>query len=393
MSEGKEVRKKGMSEVREIIRKKDIDLPPLLTRKIERYLKEGIIKKKYLEQVIDQVAKEYDLAKVEPGEGVGVLAAQSIGEPGTQMMMRTKHYAGTAMDVTRGLPRLIEIFDARRTPKTPMMTIYLEQDLNNLEKAEKLAHSIKETRLKDVAKNTEVNFLKYEVIIELDKHELTKRGITPKKLEEIIKAKFAERAKVHDEKLVFRAPKKTAASMQKLKEEVQATHLSGVKGVSYVVIQKEGKDYVLYTKGTNLKMVFDFKGIDKKRTKSNDIMEIENIFGIEAARNALVYETLETLKEAGLKVDPRHVTLVADTMCVDGIIKAIGRHGVSGDKASVLARASFEETVKHLLKAGAYGEEDRLKGVVENIIVGQVIALGTGIPELIIKGQAGKAGK
>src|SRR3989338_11528118 len=375
-----------MSEITDILEKKSTQLPLLTIRKLERYLKEGLIKKKYLEEIVDEVIKTYNMSKVEPGEGVGVLAAQSIGEPGTQMMMRTKHYAGTAMDVTRGLPRLIEIFDARRTPKTPMMTIYLEQDLNNLEKAEKLAHSIKETRLKDVAKNTEVNFLKYEVIIELDKHELTKRGITPKKLEEIIKAKFAERAKVHDEKLVFRAPKKTAASMQKLKEEVQATHLSGVKGVSYVVIQKEGKDYVLYTKGTNLDSALQFKGVDKKRTKSNDIMEIEKLFGVEAARNSLVHETLETLKEAGLKVDPRHVTLVADTMCVDGIVKAIGRHGVSGDKASVLARASFEETVKHLLKAGAYGEEDRLRGVVENIIVGQVIALGTGVPELIVKG-------
>ncbi len=382
-----------MTEVTDIIQKKNIELPPLLVKKMERYLKEGMIKKKSLEQVIEKVAKEYDLSKVEPGEGVGVLAAQSIGEPGTQMMMRTKHYAGTAMDVTRGLPRLIEIFDARRTPKTPMMTIYLEKDFNNLEKAEKLAHSIKETQLKDVGKDISINFLKYEVMIDLDRQEMSKRGITPKKFEEIIHAKFAGRARIYEEKVVFKAPKKTAASMQKLKEEVQATHLSGVKGVSYVVIQKEGKDYVLYTKGTNLRSALEFKGIDKKRTKSNDIMEIEQLFGVEAARSALVHETLDTLKDAGLKVDPRHVTLVADTMCVDGRVKAIGRHGVSGDKASVLARASFEETVKHLLKAGAYGEEDRLKGVVENIIVGQVIALGTGIPELIIKGHPAKVGK
>ena len=142
-----------------------------------------------------------------------------------------------------------------------------------------------------------------------------------------------------------------------------------------------------------MESALEFKGVDKKRTKSNDIMEVEELFGVEAARNSLVHETLETLKEAGLKVDPRHITLVSDTMCVDGEVKAIGRHGVSGSKASVLARASFEETVKHLLKAGAYGEEERLKGVVENIIVGQVIALGTGVPELIIKGSAGKVEK
>ncbi len=377
-----------MSEITEILDKKGANLPYSTVKRLEKYLKEGPIKKKYLEEIINETIKTYDMSKVEPGEGVGVLAAQSIGEPGTQMMMRTKHYAGTAMDVTRGLPRLIEIFDARRTPKTPMMTIYLEKDLNNLEKAEKMAHSIKETRIRDVADNIKINFLKYEVIIELDRHELTKRGVTPTKLSDTIHEKFSGRASVREDKLIFKATKKSAAGLQKLKEEVQETPLAGVKGVSYVVIQKEGKDYVLYTKGTNLKDLLVFKGIDTKRTKSNDVMEIERLFGVEAARNALVHETLDTLKEAGLKVDPRHVTLVSDTMCVDGDIKAIGRHGVSGDKASVLARASFEETVKHLLKAGAYGEEDRLKGVVENIIVGQVISLGTGIPELIIKGSA-----
>jgi DNA-directed RNA polymerase subunit A" len=127
------------------------------------------------------------------------------------------------------------------------------------------------------------------------------------------------------------------------------------------------------------------KGIDTIKTKTNDIREIEALFGIEAARNILVEEITDTLKEAGLVVDSRHVSLVSDTMCSDGKIKAIGRHGVSGQKASVLARASFEETVKHLLKASAYGEEDKLKGVVENIIVGQIIALGTGIPELIMR--------
>lgn len=382
-----------MAKLSEVLKQKNMELPLKVVKQLEAARKSGALKKKYIEKVLTAVSRFYDKAKVEPGEGVGVLAAQSIGEPGTQMMMRTKHYAGTAMDVTRGLPRLIEIFDARRSPKTPMMTVHLLKDYNNLEKAEKLAHSIKETRIKHIAKNIETNFLKYEVIIELDKQELGKRGITPAKLDGIVDEKFKGRASIRSEKLVFKSPKKSPSSLQKLKEEVRETHLSGVRGVSYVVIQKEGNDYVIYTKGTNLSDIMEFKGVDTKRTVSNDIREIEKIFGIEAAKNALVHETLDTLKEAGLKVDPRHVTLVADTMCVDGAVKAIGRHGVSGDKASVLARASFEETVKHLLKAGAYGEEEKLSGVVENIIVGQVINLGTGIPDLILKEGAGEARK
>ena len=303
-----------MSEITELLEKKGANMPYSIVRRLERYLKEGLIKKKYLEEIVDQVIKAYDMAKVEPGEGVGVIAAQSIGEPGTQMMMRTKHYAGTAMDVTRGLPRLIEIFDARRTPKTPMMTIYSDKEHNNLEKAEKLAHAIKETKIKDVAANIKINFMKYEVIIELDKQELSKRGLTHSKMIDVVHEKFQGRASIREDKVIFKAPKKTAASLQKLKEEVQHTPLAGVKGVSYVVVQKEGRDYVLYTKGTNLRDVLEFKGIDGKRTRSNDIREIEKLFGVEAARNALVHETLDTLKEAGLKVDPRHVTPVSDTM-------------------------------------------------------------------------------
>ncbi len=374
-----------MSKINEILKQKNEELPLSIVKRLDKMYEDGKIKNKYLEAVVDAVIDAYGKAKIEPGEGVGVIAAQSIGEPGTQMMMRTKHYAGTAMDVTRGLPRLIEIFDARKIPKTPMMTIYLKKEYNTLEKAEKLAHAIRETRIRNVMKTTRLNFLKFEVEVEIDNNELKKRGVTLSKLEKTMKEKYGDAIRFEKNLLIVKSKKKSAAALQKLKREVQDMNVSGVKGISYVVVQKEGNDYVLYTKGSNLKGVTQVKEIDFHRTKTNDILEIEKVLGIEAARNALVYETLITLKEAGLTVDPRHITLVADTMTADGVVKAIGRHGVSGDKASVLARASFEETVKHLLKAGAYGEVERLKGVVENIIVGQVIALGTGVPELILK--------
>jgi DNA-directed RNA polymerase subunit A" len=374
-----------VNEIQKIIDDKNIELPLIVIKKLEKRLKDGKVKKKDLPAVIDHISDVYDKAKIEPGEGVGVLAAQSIGEPGTQMMMRTKHYAGTAMDVTRGLPRLIELVDARRTPKTPMMSVYLTKDYNVADKAEKLAYSIKETTIRHIAKSIKLDFLKYRAIIDIDKEEMRMRGLTPKAMKEILDEKFKKRVSMEGSTVMIKAPKKVASALQKLRGEVISTHLSGIKGVSYVVIQKEDRDYAIYTKGTNLKDMLAMKGIDTIKTKTNDIREIEALFGIEAARNILVEEITDTLKEAGLVVDSRHVSLVSDTMCSDGKIKAIGRHGVSGQKASVLARASFEETVKHLLKASAYGEEDKLKGVVENIIVGQIIALGTGIPELIMR--------
>ncbi len=374
-----------MSDVTDILKKKEQELPHNMIERLEKKVKSGDIKKKNLEEVIDKVIEAYGKAKIEPGEAVGVIAAQSIGEPGTQMMMRTKHYAGTAMDVTRGLPRLIEILDARRTPKTPMMSIYLKKKYNNSKKAEELAYSIKETTVKDISTSVQTNFSKSEIVFELDREELKRRGLTPAKFKKVVKEKLGKNASVTKTKLKVKSKKKVASKLQRLKNKVLDNHLSGIEGVSYVVVQKEGKDYVLYTRGTNLKQIAKVDEVDFKKTRSNDLREVAKVLGVEAVRNALVYEGMETLKEAGLSVDSRHITLVADTMTANGELDAIGRHGVSGNKASVLARASFEETVKHLLKAGAYGETDNLNGVVENIIVGQVANMGTGVPELVLK--------
>jgi len=360
-------------------------LPPKLRKEAEEFASK-IKSRKQSEDFLNLVTSTYLKAKVETGEGVGVVAAQSLGEPGTQMMMRTKHYAGTAMDVTRGLPRLIEIFDARRTPKTPMMEIYLDKANNTIENAESIAHRLKETRIKNIMTEMSTDFAKYSVTVTLDRNELKKRNITPKKLENTLIEIYGNRVSVEGgNKAVIKTEKKVASLLQKLKEDLRETHLSGIGGISYVVVQKKDRDFILYTSGTNLKDILLVPGVDASRTKSNDILEVEKVFGIEAARNMLVEETILTLDDAGLSVDNRHITLVSDTMCADGRVKAVGGHGISGDKASILARASFEETVKHLLRAAAYNESDPLNGVVENIIVGQVINLGTGVPELIMK--------
>ena len=375
-----------MTEITKVMEKKGIILPPNIVSRLEELVSDKTITPKYIEPVIDRVYDTFKKAKVEPGESVGVVAAQSIGEPGTQMMMRTKHYAGTAMDVTRGLPRIIEIFDARISPKTPMMYVRLKSGKNTEKGAEEIARKIKETKIKHIMKDSKTDFSRHSVIITIDMAKLKNAGLTHHKVKKIVEEKFSERGSVEAGKIVIKAQKKTAASLQTLKDQVREAHLTGVKGISYVVIQKEDNHYVLYTKGTNLKDVLLVEGVDTKRTKTNDIKEIYAAFGLEAARNALVAESLETLDDAGLAVDLRHVYLVADTMCASGYVASIGRHGVSGKKASVLARASFEETVKHLLAAGAYCQTDPLEGVVENIIVGQVVSIGTGVPELVMKG-------
>ena len=167
--------------------------------------------------------------------------------------------------------------------------------------------------------------------------------------------------------------------------------LRGIKGINRVVVKMEGNEYVVYTEGSNLADILQLRGVDQTRTVTNNINEIEEVLGIEAARNSIIIEAVKTLEEQGLDVDVRHIMLVADMMTHDGDMKQVGRHGVSGEKASVLARASFEVTTKHLLDACIRGEKDKLNGIIENVIAGQPIPLGTGLVELVMR-REGKVG-
>ncbi|MDD2474063.1 MAG: DNA-directed RNA polymerase subunit A'', partial [Methanoculleus sp.] len=170
-----------------------------------------------------------------------------------------------------------------------------------------------------------------------------------------------------------------------LAEHVRNVIVQGIDDIERVVVRKEGGEYILYTEGSNLKDVFEVEGVDTSRTRSNNISEIADVLGIEAGRNMIIQEALSTLNEQGLGVDVRHIMLVADMMCMDGEVKQIGRHGIAGEKESVLSRAAFEVTVNHLLDAAIANEVDELNGVTENVIVGQPIQLGTGDVKLIAK--------
>jgi DNA-directed RNA polymerase subunit A" len=169
-----------------------------------------------------------------------------------------------------------------------------------------------------------------------------------------------------------------------LEEKVKGLRLKGIAGIDRANTQKDKDtgEFYIATIGSNLAKVSQFEGIDRARTYTNNITEIHDFLGIEAARQAIVNELMLTLGEARLDVDVRHLLTVADVMTSEGEVRAIGRHGVSGNKHSILARAAFEVTVNHLLKAGIIGEKDELSGVAENIIVGQPVALGTGSVEL-----------
>jgi DNA-directed RNA polymerase subunit A" len=361
-----------------------LDLPPSMKEAIQNGLKGVTVSSEQLDDITSQVACDYEHSKVEPCEAVGVVAAQSIGEPGTQMTMRTFHYAGVAeINVTLGLPRLIEIVDARKIPSTPTMTIKLNQDYaHDRDLAREVAWAIESSSILHLG-SIATDLAEMNVIIELNPSALEQRKITAEEVASRLKEETGLNVDQKENLLVMVPKEPSYRELLQLVEKIKRLSLKGVEGIKRVVIRKEGDEYILYTEGSSIKKVMQFEGVDPARIKTNNISEIGEVLGIEAARNAIINEATDTLREQGLSVDVRHIMLVADIMTVDGELKQIGRHGVSGEKASVLARAAFEVTVNHILDAAIRGDVDDLKGVTENVIVGQPIQLGTGDVTLV----------
>ncbi|MFD1565520.1 DNA-directed RNA polymerase subunit A'' [Haloarchaeobius amylolyticus] len=341
----------------------------------------------------DELAKAVETryldTRVDPLDPVGTVSAQSIGEPGTQLTMNTFHYAGVAeIDVTQGLPRLIELVDARKTPDTPMMTVFLEGEYaTERERAHEVVWKIEATKILALG-DVSTNVADMRVQISLNEDTLNERLITPEEVAGIIEDSLGVKTVQQGTQIEFGPEEPSYRDLLQLVEELRDITFKGIEDISRVVIRREEMDdgseeFVLYTEGSAFGDVLEIEGVDASRTTCNNIHEIRRNLGIEAAREAIIEETNNTLAEQGLDdVNVRHLMLVADIMTNRGEIESIGRHGISGSKDSVLARAAFEVTVNHLLNAAIHGEVDELDGVTENVIVGKPIKLGTGDVDL-----------
>jgi DNA-directed RNA polymerase subunit A" len=309
--------------------------------------------------------------------------------------MNTFHYAGVAeIDVTQGLPRLIELVDARKTPDTPMMTVYLDEEYaTDRERAHEVVWSIESTKILSLG-DVSTNVADMLVQIDLNDETLLERwptvgdvGEIAAEIAETIEDALGVQTRRSGTLVEFGPSEPSYRELLQLVEELRDVVFKGIEEVSRVVIRKEslddGEEFVLYTEGSAFGDVIEIEGVDASRTTCNNIHEIYRNLGVEAAREAIINETMDTLEEQGLDdVNVRHLMLVADIMTNRGTIESIGRHGISGSKESVLARAAFEVTVNHLLDAAIHGERDRLDGVIENVIVGKPVAIGTGDVDL-----------
>ncbi|RLI98601.1 MAG: DNA-directed RNA polymerase subunit A'' [Candidatus Aenigmatarchaeota archaeon] len=359
-------------------------LPPNIDEELKLYFEKNKIAKDKQDAIRAKVLDLYRSTTYDPEEPIGIVAAQSLSEPATQMTMRTYHFAGTAgIQVTLGLPRMLEIFDARKEPRTPTMNVYLKPGFN-IDQVKEAAEKIKEVKLKDVVLSTTLDLTDMWIKCKIDMDKVRKLGIDPVKVAKAIKIKNT-RSEFEGDTLTVTAKKSDVSNLRKLKYTIMETHLSGIKGITQVVVTKEGDEWMINTLGSNLKKVYAVDGVDPSRTTSNNIFEVLDVLGVEAAREAIVKQAQYTMEEQGLGIDVRYIMLLADLMTLSGGIKAIGRYGISGQKSSVLVRASFEETKKHFTGAAIRGESDPLLGTVENIIMNQVAPIGTGAFDLVGK--------
>lgn len=368
------------------------------------------ISHKAAKEFMKQCLYKYSRAKVEPGTAVGAIGAQSIGEPGTQMTLKTFHFAGVAsMNVTLGVPRIKEIINASKTISTPIINAVLVNDDDEI--AARVAKGrIEKTLLKDVAFYIEdvykdnMAYLAIKVDLEtIDKLQLEltidniaqaickapKLKIAPSDVIITGKNRINVLCNVNESK--SESLKSTGDSlnalffrMQTLKRVLPDICIKGLPNIFRAVIniKDDGKKELL-VEGYGLKDVMNTEGIVGTKTTTNHVLEVNEILGIEAARGSIIREIDYTMSNHGMSVDPRHIQLLGDVMTYKGEVLGITRFGLSKMRDSVLQLASFEKTTDHLFDAAFFMKKDKIEGVSECIILGKTMSVGTGAFKLV----------
>jgi DNA-directed RNA polymerase II subunit RPB1 len=435
--------------------------------------KDLLLNKRFNQRALDillqTIILTYKRAIVAPGEMVGMVAAQSIGEPTTQMTLNTFHFAGVASksNVTRGVPRIEELLSLSSKIKNPSLTIYLkEEEQVDKDKANAVQYMIEHTMLSEVVKVITINFdpddlntlieedkttmslfrefedmiddcaeipsdaaadngekSKWIIRMEMDPETMLEKNITMDDIhftlnniyKDDISCVFAD---YNSDKLIFRIRMTQMINASKNKKTKvlpldQTDHiyllkgfqeqllknvvLRGVNGIKKVILRKVKDNliekagafkkediWVLDTIGSNLLEVLGLDCVDTRRTISNDVMEIYDVLGIEAARQALYNELAEVLEFDGSYVNAHHMALLCDRMCSTNKMISIFRHGINNDDIGPIAKASFEETPEMFLAAARHAELDIVRGVSANVMCGQEGLFGTAAFQVVL---------
>lgn len=350
--------------------------------------------------------ERHERAAVQPGAAVGAVGAQSIGEPGTQMTLKTFHFAGIAhLEITQGVPRVKEIINASREISTPVITCPLINDKEVIA-ARVVKGRIEQTFLRDVASWIQDNWsnmgsyitLKvdfdaiHELHLNIKMTDIARSIVKTKKLQlkpldlkvykNFIRIDINSVAKIERGNKIKAPPdSEIFTRVHFVKRSLPDVPVCGYPGASRAVIEEEGGKYKLLVEGYGLRNCMITQGVEGLKTRSNSIIEMRDLLGIEAARTTIVMEISQVMK--GMDIDPRHMKLLADIMTYRGEVLGITRFGLSKMRDSVLQLASFEKTPDHLFEAAWHAKKDKIEGVSECIIMGQSMSQGTGAFQVV----------
>lgn len=356
-------------------------------------------------EFFDRCNSKFHKAHIEPGTAVGALAAQSIGEPGTQMTLKTFHFAGVAsMNITQGVPRIKEIINASKNISTPVVTCPLEIK-DDKDFARMVKGRIEKTLLSQVSEEIQLHYLPDEMFIliklALTRIQLLRLEINAWTIRDSImnarnlRLKESDIVVCSEGLLKVKPPKGNNKStafyvLSQLKEDLPKVIVKGITTVKRAIMEVSNKpdangrmNYQLVVEGTNLLSIMTTRGVIGSLVNSNHIAEVFQTLGIEAARATIIKEMQKTMESHGISVDVRHLMLLADVMCQRGDVLGINRGGMGKMKESVLMLASFEQISDHLYEAAYYGQRDRICGVTESIIMGIPMGIGTGCMKLL----------
>jgi DNA-directed RNA polymerase II subunit RPB1 len=426
---------------------------------VKRFNKNSLI------ELVSQIVSSYKKAIVAPGEMVGMIAAQSIGEPTTQMTLNTFHFAGVASksNVTRGVPRIEEILSLSENPKNPSCTVHLFPDEErNQENSQNIMVQLEHTKLREVVESIQICFdpddfntlidedvntmeqykefenlidnclgeekedtekSKWIIRMKLNIEEMLDRNISTDDIHFAIKNAYNNDVSCvyndyNADKLIFRirlnniisSKKKSTNKQQSLDQQDEIYMLKnfqdqlldnlilrGVKNINKVVprkitdslVKEDGsyvktETWVVDTVGTNLLDLLGLDYIDVNRTYTNDIQEIYNVLGIEAARQAIFNEISEVIDFDSTYINYHHLSLLCDRMTCNSTMVSIFRHGINNDNIGPIAKASFEETPEMFLKAARHAEVDPMRGVSANVMCGQEGYFGTSAFQVVL---------
>lgn len=341
--------------------------------------------------------QKYNRAIVEPGTAVGAICAQSVGEPATQMTLKTFHFAGVAsMNITQGVPRIKELINANSNVSTPVIRVDLMNSYDP-ELARRTKMRLELTTLSQICRCMKEVFEEdgcfVQIELDLKRIKLLRLEINVDQVCNIISQKLKigfDRLRVVDDSCIMIDMADDTKNTWHLRGSLGKIPIKGIPTVRRAMIRTKsdgsGKDiYYIVIEGDGLQQVMATFGVEFKNAMSNNVMEVAQVLGIEAAREVIIKEIQETMQSHGIGIDPRHLKLLADNMTYRGRVLGYTRHGMSKMKESALMLASFERTADHLFEAAYYGQKDPIAGVSESIISGTPIRLGTGFFDLLYK--------